>query len=682
MMRAILLLATLLMIQTQLFAWKMEADKITVLNTTGNTTTSITFRQTYDTTPLIFLLATDRGSDPATLRVKNVTTTGFDVYIVEPDGNDGPHARMTSVPYIAIEPGVHTLPDGTQIVAQSISTQAYRAKLLAGSSWDTVSLSGFSTTPAILAQIQTANSERVDTPVPSAVSRPWMSIALRGVSSTGFQIALERSETTLGTLNSNEEIAYLAIDSALSGSNHYFGSSTADRIWYESIRSTDTIAGWDNSAAGYNIAFSTAYPDPIAVATKNSRDGGDGGWLRRRSISSSSISLVVDEDLANDTERAHTTERAGVVIFSEPFDVEFIYNTTAAMSINELLYNEVTTGVNNDEFIELYVTSSGDLNGFVLTDQDTNFYRFSSLSVNVGDYVIVHLGTGVDSSAGSIHHLYKNSTTILNNNNDDVVLLKPAQDVSILADNTAFNAEPMDYVAYGRNSVGSNVDAIPVSMNLITLSYSYTFGTELTGAVNGESISLTPNAIDSDQARCWERTTSGNAGNNGCAGYIPTRATDATYLHSQTQSNTAMPNIILSKSALPTYDPVNATINPKAIPGSIIEYTIAARNEGAGAANNISIADKIPTDLKLCVTAIGQCQVAQYTDGSPNSTLSLGVIEYSDDNGTTFAYTPSPDIDGFDISVTDIRINLTGTFVASIGAPYPNFEIKLYTGIR
>ena len=50
------------------------------------------------------------------------------------------------------------------------------------------------------------------------------------------------------------------------------------------------------------------------VANQNTRNGGDGGWLRRCGLSTSGVSLTVDEDTDRDTERQHTTERAGVFI--------------------------------------------------------------------------------------------------------------------------------------------------------------------------------------------------------------------------------------------------------------------------------------------------------------------------------------------------------------------------------
>ena len=670
-----LFIFSLLFTTSAAFAWKMEADKIVVNKTTGDIITRIQFRQTYDTVPLVFTLTTATGGDSSALRVTNVSTTGFDVYNVEPDGNDGPHARMTSVPYIAIEPGTHEMPNGTRIVAGSINTQSFQSKLLTGSTWESIGLIGFNTTPTILGQIQTRTNERTDQAVPDSVSQPWMTTTISNVSSGGFDIALDRSKTTSGTISNNEKIAYLAIDSGLNNGNHYFGANNADKIEFESIRSDDIIQGWSDSTTGYVVNFSKTYPDPITVASKNTRDEDDGGWLRRRNISNNSISLVVDEDKGSDNKRNHTTERAGILLFSEPFDANFQYNSQANMVINEIMYNEVRTGNANDEFVELYVTQSGDIGGFVIADQDTHAYTFPSKLVNAGDYVIYHTGTGTNSSAAGVHHFYQGVSNIWNNPNDDVVLLKPAQDVTTLTDGKTFNAIPTDYVAYGRSSVGSNVDSIPTSMLGATVIWNYAFGTELASAGDGESIALTQNATDTNRAACWERTASGNASNNNCPGYLATVITNPTLKNSIGTSNTASPRVGLQKTVRTIYDPYNGASNPKAIPGSILEYIITAKNEGDLAAdlNTTKLSDIIPNNTKLCVTDAGYCK-APYLTNATTSGLTLANIMFYNASGATVP--ASPDVDGANNAITRFDANTTGSFLAKTGSATPSFELR------
>ncbi len=54
----------------------------------------------------------------------------------------------------------------------------------------------------------------------------------------------------------------------------------------------------------------------------NTRIGGDGGWLRRCSLSSSDVNFVIDEDQYADPERSHSANSAGILVFSTPFDAE------------------------------------------------------------------------------------------------------------------------------------------------------------------------------------------------------------------------------------------------------------------------------------------------------------------------------------------------------------------------
>ena len=651
-MEAVLKLVMFLLLFSQsAFAWKMEADEVTVSNTTGNTVTHITFRQTFDVVPLVFTLMDDRGGDPSALRVTNVSTTGFDIYTVEPDGQDGPHTNMNSIPYIAIEPGAHTFPDGSKITAGVVQTQKFQSKLIAGDSWEHVSLSGFGTTPIVLGEIQTRANERTDDTVPDAVSQPWITTAVSNVASSGFDIALERSETRNGTLTNSETIAYLVMDSGLNGGDHYFGSNGGDRIEYETIRSADAIQGWDNG--DYTISFSKTYDNPMVVSTKNTRDGVDGGWLRRGDIADNHITLQVDEDKAEDSERSHTTERAGLLLFSEPFDAEFDITSDARMVINEVMYNETVTGTGNDEFVEMYVTHAGDLKGYFLSDQDCNQYRFSaSCNVSVGDYVIFHTGTGTDSCAGSVKHFYQGTSQYWNNTKDDVLLLRPDHDDRTTTTNTSgcgvntYQAVPQDYMAYGSN--GGAVDDVPTSLGGVTVSWTQSHVTELDNAPDGTSVALTPNATDGDTAACWEFSASGNASNNSCANYIPTRDTNtnAGQTNSITLSNTAMPNMSITKTSIIISDPVNNTSNPKRIPGAIIRYCFTVDNTGDGDAENATVHDSLTGSgrdnltyirsgsLVQNISTVCNCAAVTTTNGTISGsdvTINIGDINGTDD---------------------------------------------------
>ncbi|MFN0025346.1 MAG: hypothetical protein ACKVS5_15760, partial [Parvularculaceae bacterium] len=114
-------------------------------------------------------------------------------------------------------------------------------------------------------------------------------------------------------------------------------------------------------------------------------------------------------------------------------------------------------------------------------------------------------------------------------------------------------------------------------------------------------------------------------------------------------------------------DTANGTANPFAIPGATVEYLISFTNPGPGNidAGTIVIADAIPantTFLNADIGCPGSGAIA-FVDSAPASGLSLDAagVAYSNDNGTTFAYTP---IAGADPAATNLRVTLGGAMAA------------------
>ena len=632
----------------------------------------IPFRQSYDVVPLVFLLPDSDGGESASIRIRNITASGFDAFVVEPDGNDGPHNIMDHISYIAIEPGIHVLPNGTKLEAGSIDTVKYQTRLdVAGSSWETVALgSVFSATPAMLSMIQTTTNETHNIPPAASnpkTSEPWLTSVLEDVTTNNFKVALERSEAIAGAIVSNEAIGYLAIEANINGANSYFGDNNGEKITFETIRKVNFVDGWDNG--GEDVNFVNSYTaSPVVVASKNNRGSGtDGGWLRSGAGDNAGsplhhINLRVDEDVATDSERGHIKNSVGVVVFSDAFDAEFGLTSDAKMVINEVMYHETVTGSNNDEFVEMYVTHAGDIKGYFLSDQDCNQYRFSaSCSVAVGDYVIFHTGIGTDSCAGSVKHFYQGTSQYWNNTKDDVLLLRPNHDDRTTTTNTSgcgvnvYQAVPQDYMAYGSN--GGAVDDVPTSLGGVTVSWTQSHATELDNAPDGTSVALTPNATDGDTAACWEFSASGNASNNSCVGYAPTRDTNtnAGQTNSITLNNTAMPDMHITKTSIVISDPVNTTSHPKRIPGAIVRYCFTVDNTGDGDAENATIHDSLAGSGRDNLTYIRSGSLVQ------NISTVCNCAAVTTTNGT---------ISGSDVTINIGNINGTNDTTHSRGCAY------------
>ena len=133
-----------------------------------------------------------------------------------------------------------------------------------------------------------------------------------------------------------------------------------------------------------------------------------------------------------------------------------------------------------------------------------------------------------------------------------------------------------------------------------------------------------------------------------------------------TWTNTKVVPLLLVKSVSVVSDPVNLTINPKAIPGAIVEYTILVSNPGSNPidADSVIVSDPLPTQVALLagdLGAPGSGPVAFIAGGS-GLTFAPADAEYSTDGTNWIGYVPVAGGDGTDPLVKAIRVNPEGVF--------------------
>ena len=280
-------------------------------------------------TPVVVPMSTDEGNgSPAMARVWNVTSSGFTIAQIVPQGTTSAAGPMT-VDYMAVVPGDHELPGGHRVLAGTLNTNQFQGNAATGTaSWDAISFTpAFDNPPAVLAAVQTINSE--PTFDPGVAASPFLDVAMQFKDANGSDMALDLSQTNQGSPPSTETIGWIAAESASGGNididlrvvrgTTTFGSDP--NVEFKTLVTPVNIQGFDDGACDPNTfpsAFSTA--SPLVVATENSRNGTDGGWLRRCSVSATTTTMVIDEDQNTDTERSHGgTEEAGIFAFSDTF---------------------------------------------------------------------------------------------------------------------------------------------------------------------------------------------------------------------------------------------------------------------------------------------------------------------------------------------------------------------------
>ncbi|MBT8132345.1 MAG: hypothetical protein KJO35_08760, partial [Gammaproteobacteria bacterium] len=150
------------------------------------------------------------------------------------------------------------------------------------------------------------------------------------------------------------------------------------------------------------------------------------------------------------------------------------------------------------------------------------------------------------------------------------------------------------------------------------------------------------------------------------------------------------PDYYLRKSVATISDPYSGTTNPKAVPGAVVQYTVRIENDGPGAADQgtLVIIDAIPPETALVVTDFDGANPGPvaFVDGTPASGFTYTFVdladaaddlEFSNDGGATFTYSPSEDANGSDAAVTHIRIQPAGTALYTGADPVAEFRFKV-----
>lgn len=297
----------------------MEARKIS-LSGTRAPPKFFEFQHNFPEAPLVFILADSRGGNPAAVRIKDVSPRGFRATLVEPKGNDGPHATQ-QLSYLAVTPGVHSLPDGRVLEAGSLWTRKQQAgRCRRGGlrrGWERVNFNHqFDNAPTFITMVQTMTNE--DRNIPKTWSGPWMTVAATGVRPDSARVSLERAETSrYGKVRDDEMIGYLAIES---GSGE-FRSASGAIVKYGAALSGRKVRGWSNGADMVHFGTNLGTNNPLVVGSQASRYGGNGGWLRLKNANRYGARVRIDEDRACDGDRSHTTERVSILGLSREFHV-------------------------------------------------------------------------------------------------------------------------------------------------------------------------------------------------------------------------------------------------------------------------------------------------------------------------------------------------------------------------
>ncbi|QBQ54430.1 fibronectin type III domain-containing protein [Nitrosococcus wardiae] len=222
------------------------------------------------------------GGDPSIVRIRNITSDGFDIRVQEWDYRDGWHTQE-KIHFIAMEKGHYILPDGTKIEAGSTWTNTT-------SSFDTVNFQQpFNVSPVVLTSVTSDNE-------PDGVTA-----RKKDISKEMFKLLLQEQEANSDG-HAYESVDYIAAEPSV---------GMAGAIPFEIGRTEDNM---DHKFR--LVSFLNSYANnPIAILDLQTSDGMDTASLRWDNLTSNSVTVKVDEEQSMGDETYHTSEVVGYIIF-------------------------------------------------------------------------------------------------------------------------------------------------------------------------------------------------------------------------------------------------------------------------------------------------------------------------------------------------------------------------------
>lgn len=263
-------------------ALPMEAGEVKI----DHTWKQVSFaRPFFNPVVVIGGLSANQDLQPAVVRMRNVTSSGFEIRIQEWECYDGKHALET-VGYLVVEAGVHSLPG-------NIKVEAGQVNVAKGGLFNPFTFKqAFPVAPVVMASVATT--------APSDLNA--VTVRLNSITSKGFRLSLQEQEANLQD-HGPETVAYIAWQP----SNGDF-----DEVTFEVDRTSRVI-----THAFADISFSMPHAAaPVFLGQMQSAYGKDTADLRWRSKNTDGTEVGIAEETSRDSETKHTTEVVGYMAFS------------------------------------------------------------------------------------------------------------------------------------------------------------------------------------------------------------------------------------------------------------------------------------------------------------------------------------------------------------------------------
>lgn len=264
-----------------------EAGSITTNSPTENAPITVTLTEPL-TNPVFALSATNNGGNQFALRVTDQTldangdTTSFTFIIEEWEYHDGPHPATETINWLAVEAGVHTLPDGRLIEAGTNSISSTGQNTGGSASFS----AGFTDPPVVLTSVMSENDTTTVDSDPS------------NITASGFDRTLQEEEAQDG-VHAAETIGWIAIQA---GGDAASGTANA----FDGVNQNTDVLGLGDT-----------FNDSVVLAETQTINGGDTATVVIDGQTNSTVGVFVEEEQSANSETNHVNETVGIVAFED-----------------------------------------------------------------------------------------------------------------------------------------------------------------------------------------------------------------------------------------------------------------------------------------------------------------------------------------------------------------------------
>jgi len=320
----------------------------------------ILLNHSFDNPVVLVGPASFMGGDPVVVRVTNVQSDQFTLFVAEPPNLDGVTSAAETVSYLVMEAGLHALDDGTLLEVGTVATKKQVGPLVIDG-WTSVNFSQpFSTWPSVFHQIQTTNGN------------PYLQTRIRNTTSSSVDVTLQQAESQTAT-PAVETVGYLAMEPGLG-------------TWSGMAYDTLTAYGAYNNFT--TLSFGRTFSTPPNLITSLGRAGDlDNAHLRYSNLGVAGVDLKVEEDTTHDTETFHNAEFAALLAL----EGTGLLTTSGVSAIDGQtqthMLDVTSTGRISDVNVKLALSHSlaGELEVTLLGPDGTRVELFSALGGSSGD---------------------------------------------------------------------------------------------------------------------------------------------------------------------------------------------------------------------------------------------------------------------------------------------------------